>query len=225
MKYCKNCNLKFDGKQDTCIFCGNTLEVINDKCSSSFPVLKPQHYYIDKTKRILLFSFIAAFAISVLLCVYLFKDRPYYILTGFSLIYAYFVFSLIVDNSKGIVGKIQNISMLTTFETLGVFLFFEELQVFNIYFTYVYPGAIVLTLIAIGIVLFVFQGKRIHDQLIYFLINILWGLTPLIFIILNKVEPTWPSSTCVLISLLTLLAFIFFADKESKDEFIRRFHV
>ena len=58
MKFCKNCGLKFDGLQNNCLFCNNRLEEINKEISSTFSDAKPKRYYIDRVKKIILFSLI-----------------------------------------------------------------------------------------------------------------------------------------------------------------------
>lgn len=224
MKYCKNCNLKFDGFQNKCIFCNNHLEEINDEVSSSFSCKKPKSYYIEKIKKIILFCLIIAIVISIFLENYLFNDRHYWILVLFSSIYIYFVSSVSLDLSKGFVGKFMNISFLTSLETIGVFYFFNEFNMKGFVLSYIYPSIILISFIAIIIVYLINKGKKIHDHLIYIILNILWGLTPIISLLMGIVNPTYLSSITIAISSLIALGFIFFGDKEAKDEIIRRIH-
>ena len=225
MKLCKNCGLKFDGLQSNCLFCNNHLEDINNEISSTFSNAKPKRYYIDRIKKIILFSLIVLVVISIFLESYLFSDQHYWLLTFFSSVYVYFVCSVSLDLTKGLVAKFMNISFLTMLESLGVFYFFNEFNMPHFYFSYVYPSIILLTFIAEIIILFITKGKKLHDQLIYVILTILWGLTPAFGLIFNFVNPTYLSSICVAISSLIALGFIFFADKDTKDELIRRLHI
>ena len=225
MKYCKNCDLKFDGLQNKCVFCNNHLEEINKEISSTFSDIKPKSYYIDKVKKIVAFSLIICVVISVFLQMYLFPEYQYWFLTLFSSVYIYLVTSISLDLSKGIVAKIMNISFLTSLQTIGVFYFFNEFNVPGLCLSYVYPGIILASFVAEILVLVITKGKKIHDQLIYIILNILWGLTPAFSLIFNWVNPTYLSSISVAISALVALGFIFFADKDTKDELIRRLHL
>ncbi len=224
MKYCRNCNLKINNKHDKCLFCGSSLEVIDDEYLSSFPTKKPKAYYIDRVKKIILFSLLILILVSGLLNYYLFKDREYWFLVSFSSIYVYFVSSISLNFSKGIVAKISNISILTSLEVIGVFLFFN-LDFKGICLTYVFPGICLISLISMVIIYLLTKGKHVHDQLIYIFINSVYGFIPFILVLFKVIEVTFVSSITSMIALLILIAFLIFVDKDSKDELKRRFHI
>ena len=58
MKYCKNCDLKIDGLQETCLFCGSKLEEIDNMCHIFASIVDVNTNYnikkIDYTKSIFL---------------------------------------------------------------------------------------------------------------------------------------------------------------------------
>lgn len=224
MKYCRNCNLKIDNDVERCLFCDSKLEELDNYYSSSFPLKKPRGYYVDKLKRILIFSFISLFLISYLLKLYLFNDRPYHIFVLVTSFFAYFIISKSIEYSKGIVAKISTINMLVAIYGIYIFHFFE-IDVFKIYFTYIFPGITVIGLIAMLIVFLVTKGKNIHDEFIYIFVSSLFGMIPFIFILFNIIEVTFIASITSLFSFLVLMAFIFFVYKDSKEELKRRFHI
>lgn len=224
MKFCKNCNLKIDGNQNTCLFCKGRLESINEEVSSSFPSKKATHYYIQLARKIVAFSLLALLAVSIMLEVYLFKDRAYWLLVAFSSLYIFLVLCISTNLTLCAVGKIFNIAFFSSIECMGVFSFFD-IGLKEICLTYVYPGIIIVAFIAMLLIYFINRGKNVHDQLIYIFLNILWGLTPIIFLATHLVFPTFPSSICVAVSVLTAIGFLFFSIKESKEEMKRRFHV
>lgn len=224
MRYCKNCGLKFDGLQEKCIFCNGHLEEVNKEISSTFSSIKPKSYYLDRIKKIIAFCLIVALVAAIFIEKYLFDNRHYWILTLFSSVYVYLVSSVSLNLSKGVAAKILNISFLTSLEVVGVFYFFDEFNVEGIVLSYIYPGIILLSFIGIGITILATKGKKIHDQLVYVLLNVLWGLTPIITLVAKLVNPTYISSMCVAISSLIALGFILFVDKDTKDELNRRLH-
>lgn len=224
MKICKNCNLKINGYQDKCLFCSSKLDTLNNDFLSAFPVIKPKKYYIDRVKRIVIFFLLILITISGLLEYYLFNDKLYWILVSFSSIYIYGVLAISLNFSKGVVAKISNISMLTSLEVLGVFAFFN-IDFYGICLTYVFPGLCIISLISMIIIYLITKGQNVHDQLIYIFISSLYGLIPFLFIVTKLVNVTFICSICAVFSLLVIIAFLIFVDKDSKDELKRRFHI
>ena len=224
MRYCKNCNLKFNGKHEKCLFCGSLLEEKDDNYLSAFPDKKPKSFYVDRVKKIVSFCLLILIAVSVLLEYYIFDDRLYWVLVTFSSVYLYLCLSVSLNFSKGLVAKISNISMFTSLEVIGVFLFFG-FNIQDICLSYVFPGICAINIIASIIIYLITKGKYVHDEFIYIIMNALYGLIPLGLVIFDKVNITFICSICGTISILTILAFIFFIDKETKEEFKRRFHI
>lgn len=228
MKYCKNCDLKIDGNQEKCLFCGGTLEHIDDNTSSAFSTVKPKNYYIERAKKYVAFGLFVLFAVSVMLELYLFKGYHFWILTGFSCVYAYLITDYSIRNDKCVVGKMFIMSLLTSLETIGVFWFLRfslGIDLIYLYWTFVYPGIIIVNFLMMLIVEIAQRGKKFHDNLIYIFINGLWGLSPLFLILLKKVEIQYVNTSCIVISLLVALWFLLFSGKKTKDELARRFHI
>ena len=224
MRYCKNCDLKIDGHQNKCLFCGSTLEIINEECSSSFPSKKPRSYYVDRVKKIIAFSLLTLIAISAILENYIFNDRWYWLLVTFSSVYVYFVASVALNVFKVPAAKISNISILTSLEVIGVFLFFE-IETKGICLSFIFPGICIMSLLTMIVWYLLTKGKHVHDQLIYIFINAIYGIVPLVFILLELVTYTYICSISITFSLLVIIAFFLFVDKDSKEEIIRRFHL
>lgn len=224
MKYCKNCDLKINGLQDNCLFCGSNLEEINHEHLSTFPSKEPQYYYIERIKKIVFFALLVLIAISAILEYYIFEDRLYWLLVSFSSIYVYYVLSISLNVFKGPTAKLSNISILTSLEVIGIFMFFD-LNVKGICLTYIFPGICILSLIGMIFSYLLTKGKHVHDQLIYIFINALYGIIPLFFGLFGLVEITFLCSISVVFSLLIFIGYFLFSSKESKEELIRRFHI
>ena len=129
---------------------------------------------------------------------------------------------------KCVVGKMFIMSLLTSIETILVFLFLRfslNVDLINIYWTYVYPGIIIVNFLMMLIVEIAQRGKKFHDNLIYLFVNGLWGISPLFLLIFNKVEIQYVNTSCIVISVLVALWFLLFSGKKIKDELSRRFHI
>lgn len=228
MKYCKNCDLKIDGNQEKCLFCGATLEHIDDNVSSAFSTVKPKTYYIERAKKYVAFGLFILFAVSVMLELYLFKGYHFWILTGFSCVYAYLITDYSIRNDKCVVGKMFIMSLLTSLETIGVFWFLRfslGIDLIYLYWTFVYPGIIIVNFLMMLIVEIAQRGKKFHDNLIYIFINCLWGISPIFLLVFDKVDIQYVNTSCIVVSVLVVLWFILFSGKEAKDELLRRFHI
>lgn len=64
-----------------------------------------------------------------------------------------------------------------------------------------------------------------EDYLVYFMVDILFGVVPLIFYLTGLIHVAVPSVICISLSSLSLTALIIFEGKEMVRELVRRFHV
>ena len=89
---------------------------------------------------------------------------------------------------------------------------------------YAVPALCLSAMMAIGVVALV-SRIGIEEFIMYFLINALLGLVPLVFVLTGLAETVWPSMTCVLLSVLSLAAVFIFGGDEIRQELKKRFHV
>lgn len=64
-----------------------------------------------------------------------------------------------------------------------------------------------------------------EDYIIYFMVDILFGVVPLVFYLTGLIRVAVPSVVCISLSFLSLSALIIFEGKEMLRELARRFHV
>lgn len=64
-----------------------------------------------------------------------------------------------------------------------------------------------------------------EDYIVYFMVDILFGVIPLVFYLTGLIRIAVPSVVCISLSFLSLSALIVFEGKEMLRELIRRFHV
>lgn len=89
---------------------------------------------------------------------------------------------------------------------------------------YVIPiacSAAMLSLIIIAKVMKLPPGEYI----VYFMVDILFGVVPLVFYLAGLIHIAMPSVICISLSCLSLSALIIFEGKEMLQELVRRFHV
>jgi len=66
---------------------------------------------------------------------------------------------------------------------------------------------------------------KIEDYIIYLIIDILFGIVPLILLLLDVVKIVYPSLICVVGSVISLTILIIFEGKALKAEIVRRIHL
>ncbi|MDD3107529.1 MAG: DUF6320 domain-containing protein [Bacilli bacterium] len=91
-------------------------------------------------------------------------------------------------------------------------------------YTYVVPFLSVASSATIAIILLT-KSIRYSDYIIYLLSSLFIGLIPFVLWIFKLVKILWPSLAAACFSLVILLAMLFFADREIRDEFKKRFHI
>ena len=64
-----------------------------------------------------------------------------------------------------------------------------------------------------------------EDYIVYFMVDILFGVVPLVFYLTGLIRIAVPSVICISLSFLSLSALIIFEGKEMLRELVRRFHV
>ena len=223
MKYCKNCDLKFDTDLNKCLFCSNQLEVINDECSSAFPKRSTTFKVFALVKKILALSLLLLIATSIMIDIYLDFKQNFWILVLFSSVYVYVVFSIIVRVEKSLMYKFFNISLLSALESFGVFLFFS-LGIESLYLPFVYPGIIMATFVGLLIIYFLEKNKTNSENLIYIFLNFFWGLSTILIAVSKSLTFTLINSICIIITIFVGLSFVIFFISESKEEIKKRLH-
>jgi predicted neutral ceramidase superfamily lipid hydrolase len=66
---------------------------------------------------------------------------------------------------------------------------------------------------------------RIEDYIVYLIIDIIFGIVPLVFFLLGIVKNIYPSLICVAGSIISLSILIIFEGKALKAEIVRRIHL
>jgi len=66
---------------------------------------------------------------------------------------------------------------------------------------------------------------KIEEYIVYLIIDILFGIVPLILLLLDIVNVVYPTLICVVESVISLSILILFEGKALKAEIVRRMHV
>lgn len=90
--------------------------------------------------------------------------------------------------------------------------------------TYVLPIVWICAMISVAILNKVLE-LHVFEQLIYVVMLIFFGITPLIFVLTKIVSNVYPSLVCIVGSVISLVALLIFKGESLKAEMNRRFHI
>ncbi len=89
---------------------------------------------------------------------------------------------------------------------------------------YVIPVLLLFAMFAIVILARVLHSRP-EDYLIYLIVNGLFGLIPLLFLITGWATVRWPSLCCVMVSFLSLAGIFVFSKMDPRAELKKRLHI
>lgn len=235
MKKCNKCNIYVDTSRITCPLCYEVLE----ETSFEERVSEPYNPYVaNKSKRHLtrrIFLYLSI--ITILIC-------------GFVNIITFAncknLWSLIVLSSivylwvlvKGVIMSRKNIALMIILQSfvLGVLFFFIENVAKNSsnsfkpwVIPYIIPFIMIVSMMAITLVIFI-KVMRYKDYMMYLVSVVILGFIPLLLYLIPSTRPLydgvlWPTISSAGYSIATLIGMFIFGDKETKQEFIKRFHI
>lgn len=220
MKYCNNCNLSVVGKRKICPLCQERLAGY-DYQEEVFP--KISFVYIEHTmffKVMLLISIITAtisIAVNILL-----PDRgawSLFILGGLGSVWASLI-TLINQRKnipKNIVYQVMTISIMALIWDL-----LTGWRGWSI--NYVIPLVCVFAMISMAVISKI-RKLHIEDYILYIIIDGLFGIVPIAFIVFGFLDVLYPSIICIATSVISLSTIIIFEDKKLIAEIKRRLHV
>lgn len=221
MKYCNKCGVEIVGSLTFCPLCQNELQVEGKTMEDVFPRIEERKASSHIVLKIL--GFISL--IVGILCVFFNMLIP-----------AESYWSLIVILTVGCVwlsfaiavAKHRNLLKYLLYQSVIISLFAVFLDYstggYGWSFTFVVP--IVLTL---AMVVMYLLSKILHlqvgDYMIYLLLDALFGIIPVVFLVTDQVQTDIPSLVCILGSIISVIGLIVFEGRNMLSELKRRLHV
>ncbi len=220
MKYCNNCNVSVAGKRKICPLCQDRL--IGDKPSEEvFP--KISFVYREHSmffKVMFLISIITA-TVSVGINILLPDTGAWslFILGGLGSVWASLITLLNQRKNipKNIVYQVMTISVIAL-----IWDFLMGWRGWSI--NYVIPSVCVFAMISMAIISKI-RKFRIEDYILYIIIDGLFGVIPILFILFGFLDVLYPTVICISTSIISLSTIIIFEDKKLMAEIKRRLHV
>lgn len=220
MKYCNNCNVSVVGKRKICPLCQGRLT--GDKAQEEvFP--KISFVYQEHTmffKIMMLISIIVG-TLSLGLNILLPFGGAWslFVLGGLGSVWASLITAINQRKNipKNIVYQVMTISVIGLLWDL-----LTGWRGWSI--NYVIPLVCIFAMISMAIISKI-RKLHIEDYILYLIIDGLFGIVPIIFIILGFLDVLYPSVICIATSIISLSTIIIFEDKKLIAEIKRRLHL
>jgi hypothetical protein len=220
MKYCNNCNVNVTGKRKICPLCQGHLtgDKYQDEIFPRIPFAYIEHSRFFK--MMLLISIIAA-AVTVAVNILLPQRGAWslFVLGGLGSVWVSIITAInkLKNIPKNIVYQVMTISVIV--------LIWDVLMGWRGWsINYVIPFVCVFAMISMATISKV-RKLHIEDYILYIIIDGLFGIIPVIFIIFGFLDVLYPSLICIVTSVIFLSAIIIFEDKRLIAEIRRRMHV
>lgn len=221
MKYCKNCDIKYDEPIEKCLLCENHL--LDDNTTHThehYPTYKKEKRTNEIARRITSLVTIVSIIVVLFIDYSISKKLSWSVIVVASNIYLQFLFMIIFSKIRTSI-KIFNLTILTTILVVVIGIIINDYHwAVDIFL----PFALIANTISIMIII-LSRPKKWRDYISFLITSIFLNLAIIIFNLVNLTNTTWAVTTSFIFGLITLIGFIIFTPKDLKEEIKRRFHI
>ena len=221
MRYCDKCKVSVGGSGRRCPLCQGLLSGEADADGDLFPSLQSQTHQLRMAIRMLVFASITAvvvcFAINALIP---FGRRwPLFVAAGVVCMWIclYNVLLRLRNIPKNIMWMVFWLSLLAVVWDAFTGRYGWSLD-------YVIPSISLFAMVAMAVIARALH-LRIEDYLIYLMLDGLFGVIPLLFLLLGWVRVAYPSIICVAASAISMAALFSFEGERLVAELKKRLHL
>lgn len=220
MKYCDNCKVSVEGKWENCPLCQVKLSGDDKEQEDTFPVITFVYKEHTKFFKVMLLISIIIASISVSLNMLL-PQRAWslFILGGLGSVWASLITAINKRNNipKNIVYQVMIISVVVIVWDLLTGWKGWSLD-------YVIPFICVFAMISMAVISKVLR-LHIEDYLLYVIIDGMFGIIPIVFLLIGFLNVLYPTLICIVGSIISLSTILIFEGESLKVELKKRFHM
>ena len=218
MLYCENCKVSITGNHEKCPLCQG--DIVGDPSkTNAFPIIKEEKRLIYLILKITALITIAISVVSVLINLEFGGTWSFYIIAG---VITGWIVIWITLRLRGNIAK--NTIWLTAIISILSIIWDLSTGYRGWSIDFVLPLICCFAMIEMFIVANI-KKLKIEDYIVYLIIDILFGIVPLILLLLDIVEVVYPSLICVAGSIISLSILILFEGRALKAEIVRRMHL
>ncbi len=224
MIYCDYCQVHIRGDKEKCPLCGNIIPLGDNKNQHGLHSIWPEIPLIYESHlafRILLFISITTVVLSLAVDIIFPSTINWPVLVVFGLISMWLSLSMIVikrhNIPQSIMWQVTIVSLLSIFWDWQTGWDSWSLE-------YVIPTICIAAMFVMYITAKITKIS-VRDYITYFLLDSLFGIIPIIFILFKWVDFLYPSVTCIAVSIIFLSAILIFQGEDIKVELSKRMHI
>lgn len=221
MKYCKNCKVNVKGKRNACPLCQGILtgsEEIEEEIFPKIPFVYREHKVL--LKFMMFFSIVVA-SVSVGINILLINTGAWSLIVLGGLASAWVSIITAINKRhnipKNIIYQVMVISVIVI-----IWDFLTHWKGWSI--EYVIPFVCVFAMSSMAVISKILK-LHLEDYILYLIIDGLFGIIPIIFIIFGFIKVIYPSIICILTSIISLSAILIFEGESMKEEMKKRLHI
>ena len=221
MNYCEQCKVSVTGQRSRCPLCQSVLRDEGEPYEEVFPVIPTVYNRFQFFFKLLIFASAVLGIVSAVINLLLPQSGVWslFVLGGIGCLWVFLFIA---------VRKRNNIPKNILWQVAVTILFCLLWDLFTGWHgwsvDYVVPSICVAAMAALAVTAKVFR-LVVGDFLFYLLISVLFGILPVISILLGWVQVLYPSLICVGCSLVSLAAVLIFQGENMKREWRRRMHL
>ncbi len=220
MQFCHHCQIYSKETQESCPLCGNKLSLLNtDEKRRSFPEI-PSYLKNHLTLRLLILFSIILVVVSFTIRVIYPTEINWPLLLGLALGSLWLDIVFLVQKrfhlAKKILSQVFILSILSLFWD-----FTTGYRGWSI--SYVFPILCVLALILMYSLAIIMKLSP-RDYITYAVLSALFGILPLIFLLLGFAHPPYPSIISISVSIIFLSAIFILQGESMQGEFRKKMH-
>ncbi len=222
MLYCPKCRVHIRGARERCVLCGNTLTgPDSDNVGEEiFPVIPPA-FESHLAIRILVFISFATIASSFAIRMIFPTNVNWPVFVVFGLVSMWLSLIAVVRKRHNIPKTILwQVTVITLLSVLWDWLIGWRGWSLEYFIPIIYVAAELVMYTTARI-----MRLSIRDYITYALLDGLFGILPIIFILFGWVKQQYPSIICVTVSVIFLLAIFIFQGEDIKNELGKRMHI
>lgn len=221
MKYCSKCKVEVIGDMAFCPLCQSELLLQGEVRENIYPTIKEHYTANHMVLKILEFISIIIGILSIFFNIILPSSICWSLIVLVTLGGGWLSIRVAILKHRNLVKYFLNQSVIICIFAMVI----DYITGHNGWaITFVVP-----TIFSLAMIVMYLLSKILHlqagDYMIYLLLDGLFGIFPLLFLITDKVQTDIPSLVCILISIISVAGLIVFEGNAMLSELKRRLHV
>lgn len=221
MKYCSKCKLSVVGQRKYCPLCQRELQSSGTNDRDVFPKIPTMFHQYNVFFRILILISVIVSIMSILINLMVPGKTwwSFFVVAGIGCFWLSMAIAISKRRNipKNILYQVVDVSALAVLWDICT-----GWRAWSI--DYVIPIACTLAMLSLAIIAKV-TNLHVKDYIIYLIIDGLFGIVPIVFIITGLLYEQFPSLICIATSIISLTALLLFQGDDMRTELKRRLHI